>query len=362
MKWFKWINLGLMAVAALTLSACGGGGSGGGGGPAPEPPVSSLVFETVALEGLGGTFSAGIAINFEGLAVGFSDDGDSIKGAKWTVTAANPVATELEPLAGNDYSAAYGVNSLGAAVGESQSGIPSVAVLWPAGVTQPTALSVAGLHEGGFSAAYGINTDGEIVGEGVIDAAGNTAALYWANSAASPVQLATLGGSFASAYFINEFGLIVGESQKLNGDVVGALWRPAAGGGYEEPVELSFLAGDVSAVAFGINVDGKIVGESEAANGTVRGIVWTLNNAGDTVASIENLGSNTSAGAVNDDHLIVGYSAALSGNDRAAIWNVNDLEDSQNIAAAFSQSYGVNNANQVVGLSAGQAFAALPVE
>jgi uncharacterized membrane protein len=374
MKQLRLLMIGLMVAAAISLAACGGGGGGGGGGAAPPgggdpdpggtPPVASLTFNMVELAGFGGAFSAGIAINDAGTVVGFSDDGTSVKGAKWTVTTGITSApgTVLEPLAGNIYSAAYGVNSTGIAVGESGSivnGSPdanTVAVFWAAGATSPTALNTTGLFAGGAAAAFAINEGGEIVGEAVNDAEGNTVAVYWADSAAAPLVLGNLpGGNFSSAYFIGADGRIVGEAQNAAGQNQAVNWIPAVGVGFQAAAPLFEVPNQVGSVAYGADLNGRIVGEAELTSGVVEGVIW---NADGTVAT--NLGANTSVQAINDVNNIVGYTSALTGNDRATIWDGADIADNKILDVIFSHAYGLNDSNQVVGFAGNQAFAAIP--
>ncbi len=130
MKRLKLMCVALIVAMTLSLAACGGGGGGsdgdGGGGDegggTGQPSVSDTDFEVSALANLdGGSFSAGVAINTTGVAVGYADDGTTLKGVKWNVT--DPTVAEmLNPLDDDDtrYSAAYGVNASGMTVGESE--------------------------------------------------------------------------------------------------------------------------------------------------------------------------------------------------------------------------------------------------
>lgn len=352
MKRFGFLLAGLL----VTLTGCGsGGGNNGGGG---QPTVAASTFNMVELAGLGGSFSAGVAINDDGLAVGLSHNGTTIKGARWTVTDAAPAATVLEPLPGNNYSAAYGVNVAGISVGESGKTVAAtpdantVAVYWPAGATSPTALSTSGLFADGASAAFAINSNGVIVGEAT-GADGNTVAVYWSTAAADPVILDNLaGGDFSSAYFIGVDGRIVGEAEGSNSKTQAVIWLPALVGGYQAPTTLAAVPNQKSSVALGVDRTGRIVGEVELVSGVVRGVIW---NANGSVATT--LAENTSVQAINDSNRIVGYTLARSGNDIASIWSVANIFDTRNLATGFSQAYGINAGSQVVGIRGTQAFA-----
>lgn len=379
MKQSRLLLTGLLATGILTLAGCGGNGGGGGnndgGGVVVDPtPVTNTAFNLVNLTGLGGSFSAGIAINNGGTAVGFSDDGISTKGARWTVTDAAPVATPLAPLAGgNTYSAAYGVNASGVAVGESGTTTTTidpltnaivttidgntVAVVWPAAAAQ--LLPNAGLFAGGASAAYAISDDGKIVGEAVNDAAGNTAAIFWPSTVTTPVILGNLpGGTFASAFFIGADGRIVGEARNSAGQVQAVVWTPGAGGVFapgQAPTPLAGLAGQLASVAFGVEANGRIVGEAELPGGVVHGVIW---NADGSVAA--DLGANTSLQAISSADRLVGYATPDATGTRAAIWNGASLVDTKNVASAGSQAFGVNASSQIIGTNGLQAFVAIP--
>jgi hypothetical protein len=353
MKKIRFLLAGLMAAGVLTLAGCGGGGGGGGG----EPTVTATMFNMIELAGFGGNFSASVAINDDGMAVGFSDTGTSMKGSRWTVTDVPSVVTTLEPLNGNSYSAAYGVNAEGIAVGESGANTDAntVAVYWPVGSSTPAALSTTGLFAGGASAAFSINAAGKIVGEAVDDDEGNTVAVYWASPTAVPIRLDNLDdGDFSSAYFISADGRIVGEADGSNSNTQAVVWMPTLSG-YNEPRTLDPVVNQSSSVALGVDSLGRIVGEVELTNGEIQGVVW---NADRTLA--KNLGANTSVQAINDSSRMVGYNLALSGNDISSIWSVANILDMKSLAPKFSQAYGINAGNQVVGISGTQAFAALP--
>jgi len=355
---FTRILAALLVAATLTLAGCGGGGDGGS-------TVASSAFTPVELTNptpTGGAFSAGVGISDTGLAVGFADDGISLKGAKWLIPPGqDPVPGEvLAPLAGNSYSAAYGVNLAGLTVGESGTTLvipddSSVAVYWPADGTSPVALSTTGLFAGGASAAFAISPDDQIVGEAVADADGNTAAVVWDSPTADPVILANLpGGSFSSAYPLGAEGRIVGEAQDDTGQIRAVTWLPLEGGGYDAPLALDSVPEQVAGVAFSVDFSGRIVGEVELLSGVNQGVLWDFD--GSLVAT---LGDDTSAQAISDGNRIVGYAGAHSGSDFAMLWNGANFNDNKTLEVPFSQAYGLNNSNTVVGVSGNQAFAAV---
>ncbi|GAB4171122.1 MAG: hypothetical protein Kow00100_12160 [Geothermobacteraceae bacterium] len=360
MKRFAFLATTIMAALPLMLAGCGGGGGGGGGGET----VAGTPFTSIQLTSpapAGSAFSVGVAINGGGLAVGFADDGLDLKAISWQLPASGTsvVGTILEPLAGNEYSAALGTNDDGLVVGESGDGGDAnvVAVFWPAGGTTPTALSANGLFAGGASSAADVNGAGEIVGEAVADAAGNTRAVYWSGTGADPLQLPALaGGSFSSAYAIADNGRIVGEAEDgATGQVRAVAWDPDGAGGYQNPVPLDEVPGQVGSFAMNIAGNGRIVGEVEMADGSVQGVVWAADGS-----VLDNLGDDTSAQAMSSANRIVGYQSALTGSDQAALWNSANLNDNRTIGAAFSQAYDINAGHQAVGVSGTEAVALVP--
>ncbi|MHB1400375.1 MAG: hypothetical protein ACYDAI_18055 [Trichloromonadaceae bacterium] len=343
MKKLRNILIVMLAAGTLALAGCGGGGGGGGGGAGDggvggggnggvgnPTPVTTTTFSTILLDDRGGSFSAGIAINDSGMAVGLVDDGSSIKGAKWAIAGATPTAIVLAPLIENNYSAAYGINALGTVVGESGATVNStadantVAVYWKgSAVTQlPAPTDNLGAY-----AAYSINASDLIVGESVKDAQGNTKAVLWLETPTGWAILDTLhqdGWDYSAAYFIHDDGLIVGEAKPNGGSPQGVVWTPAAGDNYTVTL-LPPLTGGASSVAFGIDTQGRIVGESETGNGTVNGVIWTVNTLGTVITATQDLGANSSAQALNDAERVVGYSGA--GSTGSLLWNLANLAD-----------------------------------
>lgn len=388
MKWFKFLQISLIAVATLALVACGGSGGssnrGAGPGDPGDPsdpgvpvvdptPVTNTTFTPTTLGQLGtGTFSAAVAINHDGMIIGYADDGTSNKGVRWDGREVTPVALPLMPLplaadptANNDYSAAYGINATGIAVGESSDRVVDpettaiteniVAVYWNA------TTNVFALPQGTFSGstAYAMNSaasltvvDGEIVGEAAT--ATGTVAVYWAGTTATPVALNNLptgtDGSSA-AYFINETGVIVGES--WNGSQMQAVvWVPTAQGTYGNPVAMNIIPNQSESVAFGINLDGQIVGEAEAA-GVVTGVIWDTSGA-----VVDTLPAATSAQAINNEDRLVGYSVAPTNS--ATVWNRTSLTDSNVLAEPVSMALGINDSNEIVGINGNSAIVYIP--
>jgi adhesin/invasin len=319
----------------------------------PQDPNRFAAWATVLLPGLGGSFAAATAVNPSNVVVGLSEDGQgSLSGAIWSVSGTTASAgLALAPLAGNTYSAAYAVDASGAAVGESEKGADYVPVLWAPGTTTPTELGLGSF--GAPSAAYGI-ADGRIVGEATSATA--TVAVLWSSAAAAPVELASLGGDRSAAYAVAG-SYVVGESTAAPGGAsVGAVWTLDGSGNPGAPVALAPLAGHVSSVALGVDAAGRVVGESEPASGAVHAVYWTVTAPQAPV----DLGTGSAQG-VNAGGRVAGHGGVPVG---PLVWDVRNpalvegvLED----PFLFSQAYGLNGANVVVGSLDGGAFAAVPV-
>jgi adhesin/invasin len=351
------------AVGAVTVAGTGvvfltldpdGDGIPKGEDAFPDDPNRFAVYATVALPGLGGTFAAATAVNAGNVVVGLSEDGTGLlTGARWTVsgTSATP-GVQLQPLPGNAYSAAYAVDASGTAVGESERGAEYVPVLWGPGASIPIDLRLGGFASPG--AAYGVS-GGRIVGEATQGA--GSAALLWSDVDATPVQLASLGGDRSAAYAIAG-SFVVGESTLAGpaGASVGAIWTLDASGNPGAPVALAPLAGHVSSVALAVDAAGRVVGESESATGQVHAVSWTVAAPGAPV----DLGTGSAQG-VNAGGRVAGYAGLPVG---PMVWDVRNPGLAEGVLEdpfLFSQAYGLNGANVVVGVLDGGAFAAVPV-
>ncbi|WP_027713670.1 hypothetical protein [Desulfuromonas sp. TF] len=388
MKRFKLLMLiGLVTALAFGLPGCSGGGGGSDSGAAnpagnsdsdgdgipnsddtlPNDDTRFAAFTRILLDTLDGVFSTGVDINDNDQVVGLADDGTSIKGVRWAVdadagTAGAPAV--LAPIGENDYSAAYGNNDTGVAVGESEKdGSDFVAVLWGAGETTPAELSLSGGF-GPTSAAYAINNEGQIVGEALTDS--GLVAVLWNAGGADPVSLGTLGGAFSAAYHISDNGLIVGEAELENGNTSAVVWMVDATGAITHgPIALGTAGDDfISSIAFGVDNFGRVSGESETADGEIHATLWTLDPATLVPSEIADLGvagADSSAYAVNESGRIAGWDGR-DGVSLASVWDTRNtsLVDLILEEGSFSQAYGLNEQNLTVGVSAGQAFVAVP--
>ena len=170
----------------------------------------------------------------------------------------------LPPLAGGATSLANAVNNSGQAAGLSSSPLGVRAVLWTDGV--PVDLGTLG---GTYARALDVNDGGQVVGFSATvpgQASGPFRAFLWENGAMT--DLGTLGG-LSVARGVNNRGMVVGESSLPNGDQHAFVWHEG------QMFDLGTLGGRQSQ-AYAINDRGQIAGYSTAADGATYTVIWEV--------------------------------------------------------------------------------------
>lgn len=269
---------------------------------------------------LGGSQSAGSALNRAGVVVGWAsqpeDNGDPPmepnRPAKWT----GPVATDLGTLQDGPYGYAKGINDSGAIVGDSY--LPESggvhATLWRNG-----SVTDLGTLGGQYSYAYAINRGGVIVGSASTSGDVRHRAIVWKNG--QPRVLKDLGGHNHRAVAISNNGYIAGMSTDRSEVGHAVVWKDGVLTDLGTGRQLS-----------GINSYGVAVGYAAAQSPGVTTVEATLwNGSVPTYLGCLAAGFQCMANAVNDDGVIVGESRIDDGNDNhAAMWvngRVVDLND-----------------------------------
>jgi probable HAF family extracellular repeat protein len=205
----------------------------------------------VSLPTLGGSDGFATAINNDGKIVGYTDNIPSRSIVNYRATHwPNPTtALDLGTVGSDSSSMAWVINNFGQAAAISRpgtgSGYGQDAFLWDAGVITPF------IEDDRHFSIDGINDLGHVVGYKGQDA------YVW-----NGVELqhpGTLGGTFSSAYGINNNGEIVGSSDIVSGDLRAFYYADG------KMLLLSDLVEDMSdweylQIAFDINEAGKIVG------------------------------------------------------------------------------------------------------
>lgn len=175
-------------------------------------------------------------------------------------------------------------------------------------------------------------------------AAGASAQQYTA------VELGTLGGAGASAYGVNDLGMVVGASLTESEALHAFVWENGV------MTDLGTLEGGDASEAFSVNNSGVIVGRSRNASGVDRPVRWT--RAGGAW-KIEDLG--TFGGAfgwatrINASGQITGYASLSTGPYHAFLWTNGSMLDLGTLSytgnLAYSQGLGLNDAGQTVGFA-----------
>ena len=203
------------------------------------------------------------AINEQGQVAGTSSAGASNASA-FRYTDSGKAA--MEDVSGNpgSISRGFGINSLGQVVGDSNFGNREVsrAALFVNG----SAKDLGTLKTGGpFSRATGINASGQVVGFSSEKPDLDLGRAFIVNTAAQPgfstrlTDLGTLGGVYAQALAINDFGFVTGNSQVGTnyGPTHAFIWH----GKTPKMVDLGTIAGDFSS-GTAINAKNQVVGYS----------------------------------------------------------------------------------------------------
>jgi probable HAF family extracellular repeat protein len=231
----------------------------------------------------------------------------------------------------------------------TSAGYPSPTVM----PVSPFALTDLGTLGGQFATAYGVNEFGRVVGESS-PARGDSRAFLWDGTAMT--DLGTVAGDYSRAEAINDAGQIVGVSTTASGQnrftpgLRAVLWDGGA------PVALGTLGGD-SSWAIDINERGHVVGMTTTAAGQslfelagVRAFLWQDGRMTD----LGTLGGDyVRAEAINDAGQVVGVSTTAIGADEAHafLWKDGRMVDLGTLGGSFSWASDINTQGQVVGVA-----------
>jgi probable HAF family extracellular repeat protein len=157
-------------------------------------------------------------------------------------------------------------------------------------------------------------------------------------------DLGTVGGDYAAAMALNEWGHVVGYSRAADGRMRAFHW--AAG----TMRDLGTYRGRRNSYGHGLNDAGVAVGLTLTAADRSRGIVWTAGRARDLGALA---GGESAAEAINNRGQIVGYATipdgTPTGDTRAVLWEAGGLRELRTPGAWFCQAVGINDAGVVIG-------------
>jgi len=157
-----------------------------------------------AVPDISGYLSFATHMNDNGQVVGYTSVGtDLYHATRWD---SNGAATELGTLGGNYADIANGINIQSQVVGQAWGGSNFRPVSWnPAG-----AITDLGMLGGIYGSAFAINDFGQMVGESYTTNDEATHATLWSNG--NIIDLGTLGGTNSKAWGINNQGQIIGSS------------------------------------------------------------------------------------------------------------------------------------------------------
>jgi probable HAF family extracellular repeat protein len=207
------------------------------------------------------------------------------------------------------------------------------------------------LPGGSISSAYAINAFDQVVGESNTSSGFSFHAFLW-DSAGGLQDLGLLsGGRYSVAWSINDGGQVAGEADGADGHPRAFLWTPGPGGGMRD---LGTLPGGTFSTARGINNFGQVVGWGDVTGGATHGFLW------DPVGGLRDLGTlpggtGSFAHGLNDAGQVVGGATLADGRTmRAFLWEdpARPMRDLGTLAGgSFSTALGINAAGQIVGHS-----------
>ena len=159
------------------------------------------------------------------------------------------------------------------------------------------------------------------------------------------IDLGTLGGEWAKAHAINDAGQVVGSSQDADGLEQAFVWQAGRMTG------LGFLPGGTNSYALAINRSGQITGRANVSPTSNQAFLFSDGE----MLPLGTLGGPNSIGrAINASGIIAGSSSPSNINhNHTFVWQNNELIHVTPYHNFFScDAYGINNATQVVGITA----------
>ena len=281
--------------------------------------VATAGAETYTLTDLGvlpgESVSASAAVNRQGQVAGTSGE-SAFRYDSATDPAMKNIGNRGDTKGGNK-SRGFGINRSGVVAGDSTFGTSEIshAAIFENGSMRD--LAALGDSES-FSRANGINTYGQVVGSfgGRLDSEFSRAFITDTLSQEKRpiwIDLGTLGGMYAQAWAINDFGFVTGNSEVSafhtmgsSGPIHAFIWSANT-----QMVDLGTLAGDFS-YGTGINANNHVVGYSTISSSDDR--VHAFLHDGKTMLDLGSLGGASMASdhsfalGVNEADQVVGYS------------------------------------------------------
>ena len=276
------------------------------------------------------------ALNASGQAAGYFFDSESAQRAfLWD----NGNALYLGTLGGS-MSAGYALNNSGQVAGFAST--IGDAEFHPVVTTGNTLLDLGTLG-GAFSLANGLNDAGTVVGQSDVLPSGSGYHAFLIVSGSAMRDLGTLGGSFSSAVKINNAGQVIGNSTTASDSTSHAFLHNGSA-----MLDLGTLGGQ-SSMAVALNETGQVTGESTIAGEETRAFLFD----GTVLQNLGTLGGTLSRGVdINNAGQVIGNSTLAGDADsHGFIHNNGALQDLGTFGGSSSMARDLNNLGQVVGAS-----------
>jgi probable HAF family extracellular repeat protein len=216
-----------------------------------------------------------------------------------------------------------------------------------------------------------INAGGQIAGWGRVTGNTQTHAALWTPDFTNGytgtwTDLGALDDTYSLAWGLNDFGLVVGETntKDANGNFAGTkafVWTPAGPNATTGSMMSIGTLGGLNSNARAINNSGQIVGASlwtfdPAHESEFHAYLWTIDGG---MIDLGTLGGSASfAMAVSADGKVAGTADTADGERHAFLWTpttpngtTGSMQDLGTLGGGTSDAYGMNAMGQVVGIS-----------
>ncbi len=239
--------------------------------PATSAPTPQYQIYDIGVVDLGDTFSQGLGVSPEGIAVGRSIRNDGSHAFSWTL---NGGIVGLPDLAGRSYCVSNSANDSGDVAGTAATtvfGSGRLPVIWQNGVVSQLPLPVGQT----LGDANSVNASSVAVGS--VNAGSDQRGVVYSGGIATIVTQTTPDGSyFLTAFGINDSGRIVGQGidpahAARNVGIVYDIGQNMA-------FDVGALPGANGALAFGVSNNGYVVGSSMFNQGSGMPFIWSEAN------------------------------------------------------------------------------------
>lgn len=266
--------------------------------------------------------------------------------------------TDLGVLPGKEASMAAAINEQGQVAGTSTAGNSNASAFRYTNAGKAAMEDIS--KPGTFSRAFGINTNGQVVGDSNFGNPGVSRAALFFNGSVQDLGTLRTGGPFSRATGINASGQVVGFSSEKPDQELGRAFianAPAQPGFATRLTDLGTLGGPY-AQALAINDFGFVTGNSQVGTnfGPTHAFIWRANTKMVDLGTIA--GEFSSGTAINIKNHVAGYSTINKEDDRvhAFLHDGQKMHDLGSLGSAYAESdrsfaLGVNAHDQVVGYS-----------